>query len=90
MKDFYLIMQKKAADFNCFIFNGLYVPDKKGKVKKYSLFITNDRLISKPAKIPSIDSLVDFAKKNFRFSGYDYKNTDFCTWLNFYNLKITN
>ena len=88
MKDFYLTMQKKAMDFGCFIFNGLYSSGKKGMIKQYSLFITNDFSMARPAKISSLDSLVDFAKENFQFTGYDYKNEKECSKLNFYNLKI--
>ena len=88
MKDFYLAMQRKAKDFGGYVVNGKYTPANKGIIDEYLLFVVDDYLIHRPAKISNLDSLIKFAKENFKFSEVNYENGACYSLLTFHNLVV--
>ena len=88
MKDFYLTMQKKSLELNCYVLNGRYTPANKGIINEYTLIIVDDPLIHNPTKISNLESLIKFAKENFKFSEANYENGACTSWLTFYNLVV--
>jgi hypothetical protein len=89
MNDFYRTLQKVSyKECNCYVANGRYTPQENGKIKEYVIYVTNwfpnDRAPSKD----SINKLVTFASKEFKFDSVAIKEKTSITALVFSNLVV--
>jgi len=89
MNDFYRTLQKVSyKECNCYVENGRYTPQKNGKIEEYVIYVTDWIFNNKAPSKDSINKLVSFASKEFKFDSVAIKEKTYITALVFSNLVV--
>ena len=90
MNNFYRTLQEVSyKECNCYVANGRYTPQKNGKIKEYVIYVTDwfSPYYRAPSK-DSINKLIAFASKEFKFDTVVVKEKLLITALVFSNLVV--
>jgi hypothetical protein len=89
MNDFYRTLQKVSyKECNCYVANGRYTPQENGKIKEYVIYVTDWCSNYRAPSKDSINKLVSFASKEFKFDTVAIKEKTYITALVFSNLVV--
>lgn len=89
MNDFYRTLQKVSyKECNCYVANGMYTTPKNGKIKEYVIYVTDWLFNYRAPSKDSINKLVTFASKEFKFDTVAIKEKTCITALVFSNLVV--